>query len=135
MGMFLTLCFLLWVFLHAVLCDNESFLSTARSKQAHANARLCMWHIPPRSPDLNPIEKYWAWLRKSLLARDLSDAVAKRPALDKAGYVHEPGEGHMPHTACAVRSGCVQQEPAEDLCGGHPQQGRGNAWLKVRTGA
>jgi hypothetical protein len=69
-----------------VLCDNESFLSTARSKQAHANARVCMWHIPPRSPDLNPIEKYWAWLRKALLARDLSDAVAKRPALDKAGY-------------------------------------------------
>ena len=34
----------------------------------------------------NPIEKYWAWLRKALLARDLSDAVAKRPALDKAGY-------------------------------------------------
>ena len=47
-----------------------------------------MWHIPPRSPDLNPIEKYWAWLRKALLARDLSDAVAKRPALDKAGYAN-----------------------------------------------
>ena len=61
-----------------VLCDNESFLSTARSKEAHANARVSMWHIPPRSPDLNPIEKYWAWLRKALLARDLSDAVLTR---------------------------------------------------------
>jgi hypothetical protein len=71
-----------------VLCDNERFLSTAQSKEAHANARVSMWHIPPRSPDLNPIEKYWAWLRKALLARDLSDAVAKRPALDKAGYAN-----------------------------------------------
>ena len=51
------------------------------------------------------------------------------------GRVHEPGEGHMPHTALAGRSGCVQQEPAEDLCGGHPQEGRGIARLSVRTGA
>ena len=41
----------------------------------------------------------------------------------------------MPHTALAGRSGCVQQEPAEDLCGGHPQEGRGIARLSVRTGA
>ena len=51
------------------------------------------------------------------------------------GRVHEPGEGHMSHTALAGRSGCVQQEPAEDLCGGHPQEGRGIARLSVRTGA
>ena len=40
----------------------------------------------------------------------------------------------MPHTALAGRSGCVQQEPAEVLCGGYPQEGRGNARVSVRTG-
>ena len=99
-----------------MLCDNESFLSTARSKQAHANARVCMWHIPPRSPDLNPIEKYWAWLRKALLARDLSDAVAKRPALDKAGYttrvraVCRTQRSHAVAAACSksLRKTCAE---------------------------
>ena len=35
----------------------------------------------------------------------------------------------------ARRSGCVQQEPAENVCGGYPQEGRGNARVSVRTGA
>ena len=41
----------------------------------------------------------------------------------------------MPHAALARRSGCVQQEPAENVCGGYPQEGRGNARVSVRTGA
>ena len=67
-----------------VVCDSGRFLSTG-SKQAHAKARVCMWQVPPRSTDFNPIEKHWAWLRKSLVARDLGDAVAKCLALDRAG--------------------------------------------------
>ena len=46
-----------------------------------------MWSVPPKSPDLNPVEKFWAWLRKELLARDLEDLSKKRAVLDKAGYL------------------------------------------------
>ena len=35
------------------------------------------------SPDLNPIEKFWAWLRNRLRQRDLEDLQAGRPALGK----------------------------------------------------
>ena len=42
-----------------------------------------MWHIPSKSPDLNPVVKYWAWLRKKVRAMDLKDATAKRPVLSK----------------------------------------------------
>ena len=38
------------------------------------------------TPDLNPIEKFWGWLRKQLRAMDLKDALAKRPPLRKAAY-------------------------------------------------
>ena len=41
----------------------------------------------------------------------------------------------MPHTARAICGSCVQQEPAEDLCGGYPQEGRGHARLSLRRGA
>ena len=40
----------------------------------------------PGSPDLNPVERFWAWLRTALRQLDLQDAVAKRPVLGKAAY-------------------------------------------------
>jgi hypothetical protein len=49
-----------------VLCDNESFLDTDESRSAHRRAGIRLWHIPARSPDLNPIEKFWSWLRYAL---------------------------------------------------------------------
>ena len=39
---------------------------------------MALWHIPPRSPDLNPVEKFRGWLRKRLRAMDLADLKAKR---------------------------------------------------------
>jgi hypothetical protein len=45
-----------------------------------------LWKLPAKSPDLNPIEKYWAWLRKEMKAKDLEDLVAKRPAVAKMAY-------------------------------------------------
>ena len=42
-----------------------------------------LWHIPPRSPDLNPVEKFWSWLRRKLRQMDLDDLVAKRPPATK----------------------------------------------------
>ena len=41
-----------------ILCDNESFLRAPAAAAAHARARVELWHIPPRSPDLNLVERF-----------------------------------------------------------------------------
>ena len=51
-----------------------------------AEWEVTLWHIPAKSPDLNPIEKYWAWLRRHLRTLDLEDARAKRTPLTKAAF-------------------------------------------------
>jgi transposase len=71
---------------HRVLCDNEGFLSAAESKAAHRKQKVNLWHVPPHSPDLNVIEKYWSWLRRELQRRDLNDLVKKRLPLGKMAY-------------------------------------------------
>ena len=45
-----------------------------------------MLHIPRRSPDLNPIERFWSWVRKELRRRDLEDLRCGRKALGKMAY-------------------------------------------------
>ncbi len=55
-------------------------------KKLYDNIGSKMWEVPPRSPDLNPVEFFWAWLRKHLRAMDLKDAVAGRPVLGKMAY-------------------------------------------------
>ena len=69
-----------------VLCDNEHFLTSKDAQKAHKKAKIVLWKIPPKSPDLNPIERFWSWLRRKLRAMDLNDLVQKRPALGKAAY-------------------------------------------------
>ena len=69
-----------------ILCDNEHFLTARPSKAAYKAKGIHLWQIPPRSPDLNPIEKFWSWLRRELRRRDLKDWEAKRPALGRTAY-------------------------------------------------
>lgn len=69
-----------------VLCDNESFLNAAVSQAAYRNADVKLWQIPPKSPDLNPVEMFWGWLRRRLRTMDLKDLRAKRAPLGKAAY-------------------------------------------------
>ena len=69
-----------------VLCDNEKFLDARESKTAYAACSVELWHVPPRSPDLNPIEKCWSWLPKQLKVQDLADLHAKRRTPNKAAY-------------------------------------------------
>lgn len=69
-----------------VLCDNEGFLHASDSKKAQRKEKTNLWHVPPRSPDINVIEKYWSWLRRELRKRDLADLVQKRPPLGKMAY-------------------------------------------------
>ena len=69
-----------------VLCDNESFLRAAAVSAAHKRSGVKLLKMPAKSPDLNPVERVWAWLRKKLRAMDLADAMAKRRVLSKAKY-------------------------------------------------
>ena len=69
-----------------VLCDNESFLRAKVSRESHASAGAVLWKIPAMSPDLNPIERCWAWLRRKLRRMDLADAVAGRRPLSNDEY-------------------------------------------------
>ena len=69
-----------------VLCDNERFLTSAVCQREHARARVTLWSIPARSPDLNPVERFWAGLRRKLRSMDLADAIAKRPVLGRMAY-------------------------------------------------
>lgn len=66
-----------------LLCDNERFLEAGRTRAAHAKASVELWHIPPRSPDLNPVERFWGWLRKRLRAMDLADLKGGRRPVTK----------------------------------------------------
>ena len=70
----------------SVLCDNESFLGAPTCRAAHRRCKVKLWRIPPKSPDLNPVEKYWGWLRKELRRLDMQDMVDKRPVLGKMAY-------------------------------------------------
>ena len=41
--------------------------------------------IPPASPDFNPVEKVWAWVRKQIVRMDLKDLRDGKPAVSKMG--------------------------------------------------
>ena len=69
-----------------VICDNEGFLEASESAKAHAKAKVRLWPIPPRSPDLNPVERFWSYLRRRLRAMEMKDFVANKPVLTKAQY-------------------------------------------------
>ena len=66
-----------------ILCDNERFLDAPAARAAHKQARVQLEHIPARSPDLNPVELFWGWLRKRLQKLDLEDLVAERPPVNR----------------------------------------------------
>ena len=53
---------------------------------AYRSKRIELWDVPPKSPDLNPVEMFWGWLRKRLRTMDLADMRKKRRPLGKAAY-------------------------------------------------
>ena len=68
------------------LCDNEGFLASKESSVACKRAGVKLWRIPSKSPDLNPVERFWSWLKKKLRHMDLTDALRGKPALTKPAY-------------------------------------------------
>ena len=69
-----------------VLCDNESFLRSRVAQAAYAAQKIVLWKLPPRSPDLNPVDRFWGWLRRRMRQRDLQDLYAGRPPLGPTAY-------------------------------------------------
>lgn len=49
-----------------IILDNASFHRKARLAELGAKKRCKIIFLPPYSPDLNPIEKKWAWLKNKL---------------------------------------------------------------------
>lgn len=49
-----------------IVMDNASFHSKKRLLFAAQNAGCSLLFLPPYSPELNPIEKFWAWLKRFL---------------------------------------------------------------------
>ena len=70
-----------------ILCDGERFLHSKNALKAYERHGISVWTIPAHSPDLNPIERFWSWLRSELRRRDLQDYKSKRPSLTKDQYI------------------------------------------------
>ena len=69
-----------------IICDNESFAFAPNSAKAHKQARVKLLRIPAKPPDLNPMERFWPWVRRALARTDLDDLVKKRPVPGKTAY-------------------------------------------------
>ena len=69
-----------------ILCDNEAFLHSFTCRQEYRRQNLHLRKIPAKSPDLNPVERFWAYLKRRLRALDLKDALRRRPSLGKLAY-------------------------------------------------
>ena len=63
-----------------IVMDNASFHSKKRLISVAQKAGYKLIFLPPYSPELNPIEKFWAWL-KHFLRKILSSATSFDDAL------------------------------------------------------
>jgi transposase len=46
--------------------DNAAFHKSPRIRKIIENVGCQLLYLPPYSPDLNPTEHYWAWLKNKL---------------------------------------------------------------------
>ena len=69
-----------------ILCDNEKFLFSKTIRPRYLETNLELLPIPKRSPDLNPIESFWGWLRRRLRVLDLKDLQNGRQPMGKTAY-------------------------------------------------
>ena len=70
-----------------ILCDGEGFLRAKVSLAAYRAKKITLWDVPAKSPDMNPIELYWGWIRRKLRLMDLADLRLKRRPLGKSAYI------------------------------------------------
>lgn len=65
-----------------VILDNARFHKSKKAKEMIEAAGCTLIFLPPYSPDLNPIEKFWSWLKKQIKefvssCKTLQEAVIK----------------------------------------------------------
>ena len=53
---------------------------------AHRESKVRLVKLPAKSPDLNPIERFWGYLRRRLLKMDLADLANGAPVLGQLAY-------------------------------------------------
>lgn len=63
-----------------IVMDNASFHRKNKLLEIAKNYKKTLIFLPPYSPELNPIEKFWAWLKQHLrknlhLFDSLDDAI------------------------------------------------------------
>ena len=63
----------------SIVMDNATFHRKAILSQMAIQAGCALLFLPPYSPDLNPIEFFWAWLK-----RKLADNLPTSPSFDTA---------------------------------------------------
>jgi transposase InsO family protein len=66
-----------------VIWDNASFHKSWEIQQLIESAGCRLLFLPPYSPDLNPIERFWSAL-KARIRRLLTDALSLDDAIDQA---------------------------------------------------
>jgi transposase len=64
-----------------VIVDNATFHHGGRISQLIEAAGCQIVYLPPYSPDLNRIEKCWAWL-KSRIRKQLTQSASLRDAME-----------------------------------------------------
>ena len=58
-----------------IVMDNASFHRKKQLSCAAQKAGCCLIFLPPYSPQLNPIEKFWSWLKRYLRKNSSFSAV------------------------------------------------------------
>ena len=62
------------------------FVFAPDSAKAHKQAHVKLLRIPAKSLDLNPVGRFWSWVRRALARMDLDDLVKERPVPGKVAY-------------------------------------------------
>jgi len=50
-----------------VFCDNASYYRNRAVKQYLETSKICLHFLPPYSPNLNPIERLWKWMKERVI--------------------------------------------------------------------
>ena len=92
-----------------ILCAGEGFLRARESLAAYRSKNITLWDVPAKSPDLNPVEMFWAWLRKKLRLMDLAGLQKKRRPFGKAAYILRVKRVISTQKAQSVAKNCARR--------------------------